>query len=131
MFEPGCFSEYGGLDYFVMPILAYLAATVFGNPRPASRLLRRSRLARREKAQPAVLALAIVTLCLGAPDAVAQGTPGKQDVRIGFRADAEPFSYKIEEDGGMQAGHQPLYKGFLADPLLLDLRRRRLFGGRA
>ena len=87
-----------------MPVLAYLAATIFGNPRPASRLLRRSRLARREKAQPAVLALAIVTLCLGAPDAVAQGTPGKQDVRIGFRADAEPFSYKIEEDGGMQAG---------------------------
>ena len=36
-------------------------------------------------------------------------------MRIGFRADAEPFSYKVNGDGGNQIGSQPLYKGFLAD----------------
>lgn len=77
MFAAACFLNYGGLDYFVMPILAYLAAVVFGNPRPASHLLRRWRLTQRGKVQAAMLALALVSLCLAAPAALAQGIPAK------------------------------------------------------
>ena len=94
----------------------FLAAVVFGNPRPASYMLRRWRLTQRHKAQAAaIVGLGLLATCFAAPAAVAQGTPGKQVVTIGFRADAEPFSYRVRGDGGKLAGDQPLYRGFLAD----------------
>ncbi|KQY63386.1 hypothetical protein ASD52_14455 [Ensifer sp. Root142] len=105
--DDGCFYYYGGLDFFVMPVLAFLAAVVFGKPRPAS-FARGARTA-------AILAVALALVCIHSPVALAQVAPIKGEVKIGFRADVEPFSYKVSADSGMQAGDQPLYRGFLAD----------------
>ena len=106
----GCFFNYGGLDFIVMPLLAFLATVVFGNPRPASLALRRLHLLeRRGAASAAIVALACGWVWWSVPPARAA------EVTIGFRADVEPFSYKVNQDGGKQAGKQPLYKGFLAD----------------
>ncbi|MBY5374618.1 hypothetical protein ELG72_27950 (plasmid) [Rhizobium leguminosarum] len=120
LFTGGCFFYYEGLNFFVMPILAFLAAVVFGNPQPA---LRRSRSTPRDWEQAAqVLAVAVLISALS-PVAFAQETPNnkeistpkKKEVKIGFRDDVEPFSYRVSVDGGTQEGDQPLYRGFLAD----------------
>jgi hypothetical protein len=114
LFAGGCFAWYGGLDFIIMPFLAYLAAVVFGDPRSAT--VAQSAATEAKVAQTAaILALALAAICLDASGAAAQGTPGKPVVTIGFRADTEPFSYKVNADGGNHIGHQPLYKGFLAD----------------
>ncbi|WP_192937131.1 transporter substrate-binding domain-containing protein [Sinorhizobium meliloti] len=123
LFTGGCFSYYGGLNFMVMPVLAFLAAVVFGNPHPASFALRRSRLSQRSRAQMAqVLAIAVLISTL-TPEALAQEMPdneeintaNKEPVTIGFRADVEPFSYKVSVDGGTRTGNQPVFSGFLAD----------------
>ena len=132
LFAGGCFHWYGGLDFFVLPTLAYLAAVVFGNPRAASLALRRLRLLRLRR-QSAAAAAAVVLVCVmgSSVAALSQGRPANETVtgtrmvmekepdtkqptvKIGFREDTEPFSYKA--DGGRQGGDQPLYEGFLAD----------------
>ncbi|PSS59702.1 hypothetical protein C6558_36610 [Ensifer sp. NM-2] len=123
LFTSGCFSYYEGLNFFVMPILAFLAAVVLGDPHPASFDLRRAGAARRGMAQTAqVLALAFLISALP-PTAWAQENPsdkavntsGKEQVNVGFRADVEPFSYLVNVDGGTKTRNQPLYRGFLAD----------------
>ncbi|TGQ35034.1 transporter substrate-binding domain-containing protein [Mesorhizobium sp. M00.F.Ca.ET.216.01.1.1] len=113
LFTEGCFQYYGGLDFFVMPILAFLAAVVFGNPRPAFLHRRITRGGGVRTA--AILGAALALVCAHSPIALAQETPSKEEVTIGFRADVEPFSYKVSADGGKREGEQPIYRGFLAD----------------
>ncbi|MDX0723388.1 hypothetical protein GOD64_32635 [Sinorhizobium medicae] len=116
LFANGCFVHYGGLDFFVMPALAFLAAVVFGNPQPVSFALRRLHITRRSAASTiCVLGMALAFVPVGTPEAMAQGAPVKAKVKIGFRADVEPFSYMVSADGGDRAGDQPLYRGFIAD----------------
>ncbi|NKJ72721.1 transporter substrate-binding domain-containing protein [Rhizobium leguminosarum bv. viciae] len=118
LFTGGCFYNYEGLNFFVMPILAFLAAVLFGNPHPVSFAARRSGRDPRVLEQAAqVLAVAVLISALPAV-ALAQETPNeneintrhKEPVTIGFRDDVEPFSYRVGVDGD-----QPLYRGFLAD----------------
>ncbi|PJR10695.1 transporter substrate-binding domain-containing protein [Sinorhizobium meliloti] len=112
----GCFVYYGGLDFFVMPLLAFLAAVVFGDPRPASFALRRLRLTQPGLVSTIVIvAIGLASVPLGSPSALAQVGPSKAEVKVGFRADVEPFSYMVSADGGTQAGDRPLYRGFIAD----------------
>ncbi|MEH7837054.1 hypothetical protein V7796_15095 [Rhizobium laguerreae] len=116
LFAAGCFTHYNGLDFLVMPALAFLAAVVFGNPPPASLVLQRRRSIQRGVARTAViLALTLTSISVYLPMAMAQEAPIKPEVKVGFRADIEPFSYKISVDGGKRDGLQPLYRGFLAD----------------
>jgi len=123
LFTSGCFYNYEGLNFFVMPILAFLAAVAFGNPHPGSFVVRRSRPSKGRWEQ-AVQVLAVAALISTLSQAtLAQETSNvkeidtrnKEPVTIGFRADVEPFSYKVSVDGGTQTGDQPLYRGFLAD----------------
>ncbi|MGH0297806.1 hypothetical protein [Sinorhizobium meliloti] len=118
LFTSGCFSYYEGLNFVLMPFLAFLAAVVLGDPHPASFALRRARSTHAGGKQAAqAVAMALLVFVLPAL-ALAQETPGnseidtpnKEPVTIGFRADVEPFSYKVSVDGD-----QPLYRGFLAD----------------
>jgi ABC-type amino acid transport substrate-binding protein len=123
LFSGGCFFYYEGLNFFVMPILAFLAAVVFGNPQPASFAIRRSRLTPRGLEQAALALAVAVLISTFCPVALAQetknekeiNTPNKKEVKIGFRDAIEPFSYKASVDGGTRIGLQPLYRGFLAD----------------
>ncbi|MER9465373.1 transporter substrate-binding domain-containing protein [Mesorhizobium sp. M0482] len=116
LFADGCFSYYGGLDFFVIPVLAFLVAVVFGNPRSASFALRSLRLTQRGAAPTAlILAVALALISVRTPAALAQEGSVKPVVTIGFRADVEPFSYKVSADGGTHDGNRPLYRGFLAD----------------
>ena len=129
LFADGCFPFYGGLDYFVMPILAYLVAAVFGNPRPASYLLRRWRLTQLPKGQAAaVLALALVLVFFAAP-APGAGRPRASSSRSdsGPTPNRSPTrSMEMAANGPATSHSTRLPRG----PLLLDLRWRRLLGGR-
>ncbi|MBB3979352.1 hypothetical protein GGQ64_004592 [Rhizobium azooxidifex] len=107
LFADGCFQFYAGLDFFVMPILAFLAAVVFGSPRRA--------FFGRGVRTAAVLSATLALAYAPSPIALAEVAPTKDKIKIGFRADVEPFSYKVSVDGGKLAGNQPLYRGFLAD----------------
>lgn len=114
LFTSGCFSYYGGLNFFVMSALAFLAAVVFGNPHPASFALRRLRLTRRARAQTAqVLAAAILISALSS--SVLAQAPDKKPIKIGFRSDVEPFSYEVRVDSGARNDNRPRYRGYLAD----------------
>ncbi|NKL04078.1 hypothetical protein [Rhizobium leguminosarum] len=116
LFASGCFVQYSGLDLFIMPVLAFLAAVVFGNPHPAARPAQHQQSTRAvDVAKVFSPALVVLIFGLQVPDAVAQEAPTKQDVMVGFRDGVEPFSFKVSADGGRQAGPQPIYKGFLAD----------------
>ncbi|MFF0946518.1 hypothetical protein ACFYE9_02235 [Rhizobium leguminosarum] len=115
LFASGCFTYYSGLDFFIMPTLAFLAAVVFGNPWRNGRSTEKPTSLLPTGATGATYALALAFLVLQAPWVTAQETPAKLEVKVGFRADVEPFSYKVSSDGGEQPGLQPIYKGFLAD----------------
>lgn len=129
----GCFLNYGALDFITMPILAFLCVVMFGEPHASAPTVSPS-------ASPATppgpgsdgvptsggAALATLALCLLAftPGAgFAQGVPAsragplvKTDVvRIGFREDTEPFSYRSNQEASQGGSKVPLYKGFLAD----------------
>jgi len=113
LFSPGCFKYYGGLDLFVYPILGFLAAAVFGNP---SRVTPGERRAQRRTA-PAVLQTSVLLLAavaLASPSAHAQE---RIPVTVGFRADAEPFSYRIDPDRMLpkDVPHLGQYAGYIAD----------------
>jgi len=139
MFGQGCFVYYGGLDYFVMPALAFLAVVVFGKPHPAPGVRPAHAAAppsddggtARHAAPVPLLACCLLAVFaatpafgqgdlpapneMAAPRAHEPRAQRKQMVRIGFRADAEPFSYMVAEDGGAMPGRRPLYRGYLAD----------------
>lgn len=112
MAAAGCMRRYGGLDFLVYPALGFMAAAVFGNPgrvTPAERRERerqRSRL-RTAGAAPAVLALAVV-LALGQ-------RAEAEEITVGFRIDAEPFSYRSDLGPTLDHPHPRQYAGFLAE----------------
>jgi hypothetical protein len=118
IFDKECFGDNAGLDFLIYPAFAFLMCAVFGSM---------------PQGKPAVVTTPTVTSTTGVPSAVtgalilaallamagpvhasgdctegAQG-PNPCDIVIGFRDDAEPFSYKVETDG------RPLYEGYVAD----------------
>jgi ABC-type amino acid transport substrate-binding protein len=129
LFASGCFRYYGGLNFVAIPMLAFLAALVFGNPRPASLAIRLSRLTRPRTEQVAGIVLATMMIAAAAPVAMAQepagspasaetkDAPATTEITVGFRGDVEPFSYGAEDEpfeGG--SIEQPRrYRGFIAD----------------
>lgn len=143
----GCFKSYGGLDFVVYPLLAFLTAVFFGNPEQRSR--RQSRLASQRshghggaaatvaRAAIAVVGVALLLAWAGAARAASDGAPpasvagetcdapslriaagasvssgctAPTPVKLGFRADAEPFSFRRKgQSGGWE------YAGYVAD----------------
>jgi len=109
MFSPECVRFYGGLDFIVYPVLAYMAVAVFGNPASVTSTQRRMKvLAHRA---PQVTALAGLLLAVPGPHADAV------ELKVGFRADAQPFSYLVDSDSELAKpfGHAQQYTGFIAD----------------
>jgi len=109
VFSAGCFQFYGGLDFFVYPTLAFLAAGVFGNPSSITTAQRRNRLLSLRGAHAVtVLALAVMALSSAA---------SAEPVRVGFRRDAEPFVFAVDMNrlGSSTAPTDQKYAGFIAD----------------
>jgi hypothetical protein len=128
-----CFRDNTGLDYLIYPVIAFLTCAVFGTM-PGGEPARPSGT----QPVPALgagaftVGAAVLILMLsvvqsrasgpgsGAPpkqtgDVAAEAICGKPpneetcDITIGFRNDAEPFSFLVESDG------QETYHGYLAD----------------
>ena len=129
----GCFANYGGLDFITMPVLAFLCVVMFGHPH-VNGAAPRADAATGPGAAPqplapasggralpgaAVAAAALFVVVLSATASVAQEPVTREalpnEVTIGFRADAEPFSYQSAQQTGLGGSSKPLYKGFLAD----------------
>ncbi len=69
--EDGCFADYGGLDFFVYPVLAFVTAVFFGNPEQRTRRQARhaADMSRRpgagaKAAVAAAVALVVALVCL-------------------------------------------------------------------
>lgn len=104
----GCFEQYSGLDFILLPALTFLAAAVFGHQSGAAPRHGASVRTRPATAGGAVVAAAALLLALSATPA------GARDVYVGFRDDVEPFSYLVDPDG--PANQTPSrHIGFLAD----------------
>lgn len=118
-----CVRLYNAIDLLVLPLLALLAATVFG-VQAGDRRQRTGRgkrtgggkgwLPRRARATAAA---SVVILLLSTVAALSES------VVVGFRADAEPFSYR---KSGAVDGDPLLFDGFLAE-LCYDIFADGLF----
>ena len=114
------------MDFLIYPLVAYLACAVFGaSPKGASDHTRGAEGAPpRDSATAALAGFGVVTLVLvlSALPAYSQncsdtsdmgcrstGCPESCEVTIGFRADAEPFSFLVKTDDRKQ------FQGYLAD----------------
>lgn len=105
----GCFKEYEGLNFLVLPALTFLAAAVFGRqPAPNGVRTGSGRVGPSVRRLGKVAAGAALFLALSAVGA------GAKDVHVGFRDDVEPFSYRVDPDGQDKAA-PPRHIGFLAD----------------
>ena len=108
LFSAGCFRFYGGLDFLVYPSLAFLAAAVFGNPNSVTTAQRRMRLIDLRRAShvaSTLLALALVT----AATATSAAEPVKDTpIKVGFRDDAEPFSFRVDPDHAHTTARSPI-----------------------
>ena len=122
-----CFRDNSGLDYLIYPVVAYLTCAVFGTmPAEAPERNRRAAVARLPRHAAAttagVLGAALTLLVASTGPAQSQGCADPAEPRcagagcaescevtIGFRADAEPFSYLVETDERQQ------FHGYLAD----------------
>lgn len=120
MFSPGCFKYYGGLDFFIYPVLGFLAAAVFGTSSKSELAAHRAGQPGRRTASgvaaTAVTFLALATATLAASQAVLADEVRK--VRVGFRVDAEPFSYRYDPERLLPTPadlHKRQYAGFVAD----------------
>ncbi|TPE53030.1 hypothetical protein [Amaricoccus solimangrovi] len=128
--QEGCFANYGGLDFVVYPLLTFLTTVFLGNPeRRTRRQLRRTAQASLRPASAATTALLLVLapLAFSAMPALSQTTgtpavspaPGREPpkepmrVTLGFRTDAEPFSFKSDNNKDDSDGFR--YSGFVAD----------------
>jgi len=94
------------VGHVILVILAFLAAGVFGEL-PERTRMQPARVLPRSLPVIALLAL------LPAMDARAQVAPPPEEVVVGFRADAPPFSYR-DRNRANPAETRP-FKGFLAD----------------
>lgn len=108
-----CFLHYGGLDLLIYPGLAFLVTTVFGQPVPARYLPRKQD----DRApRPSRLGRSLAVL-LGGLVWLASAQPTMPDERpklvVGFRADAEPFSYLSAAGDGDDTGRP--FHGYLAE----------------
>lgn len=123
MFSPGCFKYYGGLDFFIYPVLGFLATAVFGTSSRSELAAHRAerRLGPRDASGLAATALTVLLLATGtfaaSQAALADDGKNKTTVRIGFRIDAEPFSYRYDPERLRTSppAHQRQYGGFIAD----------------
>lgn len=125
--DQACFRDNSGLDYLLYPILAYLTCAVFGElPTEAADRQRRAAAARLPAHAPATAAAvfgAALTLLASSteparsqncsalvdPPCASAGCAESCEVTIGFRTDAEPFSYRVTTDERQQ------FQGYLAD----------------
>ncbi len=124
LFDQACFRNGTGMDYLIYPIAAFLACAVFG-VLPEGAVAPEARgdagAADAAVARPPVSAAAAIgglvvlaTLALlSRPAFSAECESGENPepctVTVGFRADAEPFSYRVTVDGSDQ------YHGYIAD----------------
>ena len=118
MAAAGCMRRYGGLDFLVYPALGFLAAAVFGNPGRVSPAERRGRLRGLTPATAsATTAVVLAALLAAGHRADAQGveTKGKTAIRVGFRVDAEPFSFRSDLGPTLEDPHPRQYGGYIAD----------------
>lgn len=125
LLDKACFRDNSSIDFVIYPLFAYLACAVFGTLQRggSDRTRDRSPSPRRGGAVAALaIGVILVTLALPARPAFSQNCSGASDtdcddtncpescdVTIGFRADAEPFSFLVKTDDRKQ------YQGYLAD----------------
>lgn len=106
-----CFLHYGGLDLMIYPGLAFLVTAVFGQPVPAHYLPRKQQ----DHAPPRSRPGRSLAVLFGGLIWLASAQPTMPDERprlvVGFRADAEPFSYLPA--AGDDTGRP--FRGYLAD----------------
>jgi len=114
LFWPGCFKYYGGLDFFVYPALGFLATVIFGMPARVVRAKKDQTAGNGAAAQAATMLLLAMALMAHQPAHAGDKTP----IRVGFRADAEPFSYRIDPERLLPTPpetHKRQFEGFIAD----------------
>lgn len=122
-FDRDCFSRNGGIDLVVLPLLTFLAAAMFGDPQPPPRrhVVEGPAAGRPGPGALAAAAVIVAALLLVAADASAGGDPEMpvvvadvdRPVVLGFRRDAEPFSFRTRYDRG-KANERP-YSGYISD----------------
>jgi ABC-type amino acid transport substrate-binding protein len=123
--QDDCALNYGIIDYLVYPMLTFLTAVFFGNPEKRTR--RQLRRRARESLRPALVVLTLLAVLPWHPagparaDGIETGPPqpseetaatpaGEHVWKLGFRADAEPFSALAQPtEGGRK------YTGYVAD----------------
>ena len=118
LYDQKCFRENAGLDFMVYPAISFLMCAGFGSTPQGKRTVVSAGTFARAAGVSAAAAgpLVFATLLVVAGEAHAgrdcSNDPASQnpcDITIGFRNDAEPFSYKVETDGRSQ------YEGYVAD----------------
>lgn len=105
----GCFVEYEGLNFLVLPALTFLAGAVFGRQSAPNGVRAGS-----GRALPGVRRLGAIGAGAALLLALSAVSVGAKDVYVGFRDDVEPFSYRVDPDGQDKAA-PPRHIGFLAD----------------
>ena len=124
----GCFKNYAGLDFLIYPLIAFLSASIFGARPVDAEAIQWPGRRRWSWGAAATAAVVLIVLALVWGHAVRAQEAGAsadgsgvasqlagEKVRVGFRADAEPFSYKVALEDETAKNRHAHYIGFIAD----------------